>query len=253
MANESLLAPPIGRRAHWTDRRNPAKELPVSLFDWSTPVPNLFWEFYDRWVSPAVVAALQSDLHERLIRDLPEGSRLLDVGCGGGQHAVQIVQRRPDLQVVGVDISTTMVKRARALARRANVADKATFELGDALNLEFASESFDAVYCAGPLKQVSDKSRALRECHRVLRPGGRVLAMDVNRGCSYADVVAFVNRSPLPKPGRLLLKVYFSGYVARQSIDLDEARALWAELPLSDRDGPRRIPDHPAFVMVGTK
>ena len=225
----------------------------MSIFDWSTPIPNLFWEFYDRWVSPAVVAALQLDLHERLIRDLPIGSRLLDVGCGGGQHAVKIVQSRPDLHVVGIDISSTMVKRSRALARRESVADKVTFELGDALDLKFESASFDSVYCAGPLKQVPDKSRVLRECHRVLRPSGKLLAMDVNRGCSYEDVVAFVNRTPLPEPGRQLLKVYFSAFVARQSIDLDEARALWAELPLSDCDGPRRIPDHPAFIMVGTK
>jgi ubiquinone/menaquinone biosynthesis C-methylase UbiE len=225
----------------------------VTIFDWSTPIPNLFWEFYDRWVSPAVVAALQLDLHERLIRDVPRGSRLLDVGSGGGQHAVRIVQERPDLSVVGIDISSTMVKRSRELARRANVADKVTFDLGDATDLKLDSDSFDAVYCAGPLKQVRDKSRVLRECHRVLRPGGRLLAMDVNRGCSYEDVVDFVNRTPLPKPGRLLLKIYFSAYVARQSLDLDEARALWAELPLRDCDGPRRIPEHPAFVMVGTK
>ena len=225
----------------------------MSVFDWSTPVPNMFWEFYDRWVSPAVVAALQEDLHERLIRELPKGSRLLDVGSGGGQHAVQIVQRRPDLQVVGIDISSTMVKRAQALARRENVSDKASFSLGDAMQLGFEADSFDAVYCAGPLKQVPDKHHVLRECHRVLRPGGKLLAMDVNRGCSYEDVVAFVNRTPLPEAGRLLLKVYFSAYVARQSIDLDEARALWSALPLRDCGGPRRIPGHPAFVMVGRK
>lgn len=225
----------------------------MSLFDWSTPVPNLFWEFYDRWVSPAVVAALQTDLHERLIRALPPRSRLLDVGSGGGQHAVQIAQERPDLTVTGVDISSTMVRRARELARRANVADRVSFELGDATDLHFDAEAFDAVYCAGPLKQVQDKVRVLRECYRVLRPGGRLLAMDVNRGCSQEDVVAFVNRTPLPKPGRTVLSNYFSAYVARQSIDLDEARALWSALPMRDSDGPRRIPGHPAFVMVGTK
>jgi ubiquinone/menaquinone biosynthesis C-methylase UbiE len=225
----------------------------VSIFDWSTPVPNAFWEFYDRWVSPAVVAALQQDLHESLVVRLPQGARVLDVGCGGGQHAVQIVQARPDLRVVGVDISSAMVKRAQALARRANVSDKTSFALGDAMDLKFASDSFDAVICAGPLKQIPDKARALRECHRVLRPGGKLLAMDVNRGCSFSDVVAFVNRTPLPKPGRLLLMVYFSAYVARQSLDLDDVRELCAELPLREWDGPRRIPDHPAFVVVGTK
>jgi ubiquinone/menaquinone biosynthesis C-methylase UbiE len=225
----------------------------VSVFDWSTPVPNAFWEVYDRWVSPAVVAALQDDLHESLIWKLPKGARLLDVGCGGGQHAVRIVEQRPDLQVVGIDISSTMVKRARALALRANVSDKVVFELGDAISLPFSSDSFDAVYCAGPLKQVSNKTRLLAECHRVLRPGGRLLAMEINRGCSYEDVSAFVNRTPLPELGRLLLKLYFSTYVSRQSIDLDDARALWSALPLRDCDGPRRIPGHPALMMVGTK
>lgn len=226
----------------------------MSVFDWSTPVPNMFWEVYDRWISPAVVAALQVDLHESLIARLPAGAQLLDVGCGGGQHAVKIVQKRPDLRVVGVDLSSTMVQRAQALARRAGVEDKARFEVGDAMDLKFESESFDAVYCAGPLKQARDKPRVMRECHRVLRAGGRLLAMDVNRGCSYEDVLAFVNRTPLPAPARLILKLYFSTYVARQSIDLDDARALWAALPpMRDEDGPRRIPGHPAFVMVGTK
>lgn len=167
---------------------------------------------------------------------------------------MKIVQKRPDLRVVGIDISSTMVNRAWALARRSNVADKVQFDIGDAMDLKFDNETFDAVYCAGPLKQVPDKPRVMAECHRVLRPGGRLLAMDVNRGCSYEDVVEFCNRTPLPGLGRLVLKLYFSTYVARQSIDLDDARALWNALPpMRDNDGPRRIPGHPAFVMVGTK
>jgi ubiquinone/menaquinone biosynthesis C-methylase UbiE len=225
----------------------------VSLFDWSTPIPNLFWEIYDRWISPSVVQALQVDLHERMITSVPRGGTLLDVGSGGGQHAVQIVRARPDLRVVGIDVATTMVKRSRALAARTQVSDRASFQLGDALELPFDDASFDGVYCAGPLKQVSDKSRALRECYRVLRPGGRLLVMDVNRGCSDEDVSAFVSRTTLSEPARRVLKLYFSGVVARQSIDLDEVRALWSELRLVDCDGPRRIPDHPAFVAVGTK
>jgi ubiquinone/menaquinone biosynthesis C-methylase UbiE len=225
----------------------------LSVFDWSTPVPNAFWEIYDRWIAPSVVQALQVDLHERLASKIPRGGRVLDVGSGGGQHAVRLVQERPDLQVIGVDVSSTMVRRSRALAKRAGVENQVTFQLGDAMDLQFPDDSFDAVYCAGPLKQVSDKPRALKECYRVLRRGGRLLVMDVNRGCSYEDVVAFVDRTPLPAPGRLVLKLYFSAIVARQAIDLDEARALWAALPVIASDGPRRIPGHPAFVAVGTK
>ncbi|HEX6243884.1 MAG TPA: methyltransferase domain-containing protein, partial [Polyangiales bacterium] len=230
-----------------------SRSVTLSVLDWSTPVPDLFWEIYDRWISPSVIQALQVDLHERLIKRVPRGARLLDVGTGGGQHAVRVVRERPDLRVDAIDISATMVRRARALAEREGVADKLTFQQGDALQLPFDNASFDAVWCAGPLKQINDKPRALQECYRVLRPGGRLLIMDVNRGCSEEDVQAFTDRTTLLPPGRAVLKYYFSGVVARQSIDLDEVRALWNELPLVETDGPRRIPGHPAFVAVGTK
>src|SRR5690349_5153276 len=75
--------------------------VPVSLFDWSTPIPNFFWEVYDRWIAPSVTQALQVDLHERMINQVAKGGRLLDVGSGGGQHAVRVVQERPDLRVTG--------------------------------------------------------------------------------------------------------------------------------------------------------
>lgn len=225
----------------------------MSIFDWSSPIPNLFWEFYDRYIAPSVVQALEVDLHQRFIPRIPLGGRVLDVGSGGGQHLVRIAQDRADLRLEGIDVSETMIKRARALVEKAGVQDRVNIQQGDALSIPFGDGLFDGVYSAGPLKQVIDKPRLMYECYRVVRPGGRLLLMEVNRGCSYEDIVLFCNRARLPKLGRNLLKLYFSTYVVSQSLDLDEARELWKLIELEDTDDPRRIPEHPALVMVGTK
>ncbi len=215
--------------------------------------PHLFWEIYDRWISPGVVPALNDDLHGRLIPSVSSGAHLLDVGSGGGQHAVRIATERPDLKVTGIDHEPIMVKRARRLANAAGVSDRVRVIEGNALNLPFEDVTFDHVYCAGPVKQVEDKIRVFDECLRVLKPSGRLLVMDVDRGCRLEDVIAMCDRTPLNRVLKAILRFYFIGWVAATSIDLDEMRELWEPLELLDCDGPRRIAGFPALIAVGTK
>jgi len=216
-------------------------------------MPGLFWELYDRTIAPSVVTALETDLHQGLVRRAKPGAHILDVGSGGGQHAVRIAGDRPDLRVTGIDNAPVMVKRSQQLARRRGVADRCAFSLGDALDLPFEDNSFDHLYTAGPLKQVTDPERVMRECVRVLKPGGTLLAMEVDRGASYEDIEAMVSRAHLPRPLKSVLRLYFSTYVVAQSIDLDDARRLWAPLNMQDSDGPRRVPDQPVLIMIGRK
>ena len=88
-------------------------------------------------MAPGVFKVLETDLHGRFMERVGPGSRVLDVGCGGGQHAVHIAGRRPDVRVVGVDLSAELVRRARRLAAKAGVADRVEFVVGDALDLPF--------------------------------------------------------------------------------------------------------------------
>ena len=121
------------------------------------------------------------------------------------------------------------------------------------MELPFEDASFDHVYCAGPVKQVSEKIRVFKECLRVLKSSGRFLVMDVNRGCSLEDVLTMCNLTPVNRVFKLILRLYFLGWVASTSIDLDEMRELWAPFKLYDCDGPRRIDGFPALIAVGTK
>jgi SAM-dependent methyltransferase len=114
-----------------------------------------------RAASPSVLAPLR----EALTR--APGRRLLDVGGGTGNYAAAL--RDEGWKPVVADRSPDMLARARAKGLE-------TVE-ADAEQLPFADASFDAVICVSMLHHVPDRSRALREQRRVLRPGGRHAVM----------------------------------------------------------------------------
>ena len=71
---------------------------------------------YDRFIAPAVVEMGRASM-DRHLAQIPKGCRVLDVGCGGGRHAAMIGDERPDLEIVGIDLSPGQVARAVARAK----------------------------------------------------------------------------------------------------------------------------------------
>ena len=104
------------------------------------------------------------------------GDRVLDLGCGPGESAFGMLDRVPGAEVVGVDLSALMVGLARMRSPRNR--GKARFHHGDAMNLDFADASFDAVTGHSFLYLVRDSTRVLSEVRRVLRPGGRCVFLE---------------------------------------------------------------------------
>src|SRR5690606_9306541 len=66
---------------------------------------------------------------------LPEGGSLLDLGCGSGRLLMHLAERRPDIEIVGLDASEGMIERARALTRERGLEGRLTFVHGDMLKL----------------------------------------------------------------------------------------------------------------------
>jgi len=101
-------------------------------------------------------------------------SRVLDVGCGSGNTACQIVEQYGS-RVHGIDISEVMIAKATERARRQGLLDKVEFRVADAFQLPFEDDLFDVVIVESVLTPLpGDKKQALSEMVRVVRSGGRI-------------------------------------------------------------------------------
>ena len=115
--------------------------------------------------------------------ELQAGDRVLDVGCGTGQLAMTFAERvAPTGSVAGIDAAPEMIKRATSQARKQKL--PIAFQVAFAQRLPFPNGSFHAVACTLVLHHVAedDQQSAVQEMHRVLKPGGRLLIAEFERG-----------------------------------------------------------------------
>jgi len=109
------------------------------------------------------------------------GDRVLDVATGTGDLALELARRvSPGGEVVGSDFAEAMLARARTKASSASPAGvRPRFEWGDALELSYSDASFAAATVGFGARNFADLARGLAEMTRVVRPGGRVVVLEI--------------------------------------------------------------------------
>jgi demethylmenaquinone methyltransferase/2-methoxy-6-polyprenyl-1,4-benzoquinol methylase len=124
-------------------------------------------------MNTVMTAGMHQRWRERAVElaRIEPGSRALDVATGTGDLAVAL--QAAGAEVVGCDFSEEMLERARRKA------PSARFEWADALNLPYEDDSFDATTVGFGARNFSDLSRGLAEMARVVRPGGRVVVLEI--------------------------------------------------------------------------
>jgi demethylmenaquinone methyltransferase/2-methoxy-6-polyprenyl-1,4-benzoquinol methylase len=137
---------------------------------------------YDR-LNTVMTAGLHHKWRRRAgdLAGLRPGDRGLDVATGTGDLAFELARRvAPGGTVIGADFSERMLDIARVKAARQGPDQAtATFEFANALSLPFADGEFDAATVGFGVRNFSDLEQGLRELVRVVRPGGRVVVLEI--------------------------------------------------------------------------
>ncbi len=150
------------------------------------PAPEFFDQrayAYDReYDSPTAGGYALRVRREKVLQffDRP-GGRVLDVGCGPGVMALEIVER--GCEFWGVDPSGKMLE---ICGQRFGGDGRMHFQQGDAAKLALPDEFFDAVLCMGVIDAVPDRHQAVREILRVLKPGGTFIITFTNSASPYS-------------------------------------------------------------------
>jgi len=146
----------------------------VSAFEFDE---NLSRKIEALYVTPEVVAQRRQVIQAL---DLAAGEHVLDIGSGPGLLAHDMATAvGQNGRVCGIDVSPAMVAMA---AKRCTQQSWAVFRAADAAQLPYPDDSFDAAVSTQVYEYLSDIPAALRELHRVLRPGGRAVILDTDYG-----------------------------------------------------------------------
>ena len=180
-----------------------------------------------RWYSSLTLKSIEDfrALARRIAAQIPPRSSVLEVAPGPGYFAIELA-KLGDYRITGLDISETFVEIARANAQNARV--QVDFQRGNASAMPFAAEMFDFLLCRAAFKNFSQPHRALEEMHRVLKPGGQALIIDLRRDASSQSIAQAVDSMNLGACNRIITRLTFRFMLLKRAYTRSEFVALIA-------------------------
>lgn len=106
---------------------------------------------------------------------LPEGKAVLEIGCGNGNGSRLINKYFKPESIHAIDLDSKMIERAK----KRDISN-VTFEVGDASQLQFDDEQFDAIFDFGIIHHIPNWKDCLNELKRVLKPGGQMIIEELS-------------------------------------------------------------------------
>ncbi len=109
----------------------------------------------------------------KMLRGLPQGARILDVGCGSGFAVEKCTKGREDLEVYGLDVADSLIDYASKMRPKFN------FILAQGETLPFPDKNFDAILYLDTIEHLVDPAASLREARRCLKDNGFIVILVV--------------------------------------------------------------------------
>jgi ubiquinone/menaquinone biosynthesis C-methylase UbiE len=185
-----------------------------------------------KWYASTTAKSMREfqELAQRVARELPNGGSVLEVAPGPGYFCIELAKLGP-YAVRGVDLSDSMVKIARRKADEAGV--KVDFDQANSSNLPFPQQTFDFLVCRAAFKNFAQPVKALQEMHRVLKPGGRALVIDLRRDASPTVVSQAVDRMGLGRLNRTFTKLTFRFILLKNAYTKENFQQMLAQTQFS--------------------
>lgn len=159
------------------------------------------------------------------------GTKALDVCTGTGDWAISLAEAvGSEGQVTGLDFSENMLKVAEN-KKLAKQIPNVTFLHGNAMELPFKEDTFDYVTIGFGLRNVPDYETVLREMHRVVKPGGKVVCLETSQPTliGYRQAYFFYFRFIMPLFGKVFAKSYHEyAWLHESAKDFPDKKALRA-------------------------
>lgn len=169
-----------------------------------------------------------SELAERLQAGLAAGSAVLEVAPGPGFLAIEMA-KFGKFNVTALEISKTFVELAQRNAAKAGVA--VDIHQGNASAMPFATDSFDLLMCRAAFKNFSEPVKALQEMHRVLRPGGSGVVIDLRRDAPMAAIQDYVDHSGMDRISRWMTTLTFRFMLLKRAYTVPQFEQMLAQIP----------------------